>query len=274
MSNVTTTKSANKVGYVAVLCAAVHKNEAPALHADSVRDAASDYAKNAGAKNKLSSIAAACVTTPAGKARTPAAGTLAHSIAAAIKHIADTAAAAGARPDAGSIEEREAAAAVYAASVRELFVSGVDGAAAARKAAAAVKAADKKAAAAAAVNVDAGDDSTAALDADGAPIDAVNVSTLLAELHELRDVAATLAAVRDTLSEVTTERDAAREALAQVTTERDALAHDIVQRDKAHEMAAAAAAAALTAGIAAADMSPTLAQQRKARGKKAAALAA
>lgn len=119
-----------------VLVSAVHKSTVPTLWADAVATAAEKYASNAGAKNLISPIIAACTTTDKGKARTPAAGTVAALVHSAMSLILATAESAGARPGQGTDTERTERAAAFAESVRASYVASVETAALARKAAA------------------------------------------------------------------------------------------------------------------------------------------
>lgn len=127
----------SNVNFSNVLRAAAHKGEHAALVADSVRDAATAYALNGGAKNLLQSVIDACNTTDKGKARTPAAGTLPAIILTHMHAIMRDAEGAGARPVRGAdIDARKVAADAFGATVRGAFVADVEKAAAARRAAA------------------------------------------------------------------------------------------------------------------------------------------
>lgn len=129
------------------LIAAVHKGQAPVLVADSVAAAAAAYAMNAGASNLVQAVRSACLTTEAGKPRTPAAGTAAALILAAMDGIVSLAPDAGARKgrdDARTPADRQTVADEFAAIRRAAFVAAVQAAADERK----KKADERKAAAA------------------------------------------------------------------------------------------------------------------------------
>ena len=72
MSNATV----GNISFVTVLSAAVNKAEQPALIVEAIRAAAEAFASNGGAKNKVQYVKDVCVTTPSGKPRTPAVGTM------------------------------------------------------------------------------------------------------------------------------------------------------------------------------------------------------
>jgi hypothetical protein len=136
----------NTVSFVSVLSAAINKAEQPALVVAAVREAAEAFAKNGGAKGKIEHVRTVCTTTAAGKARTPAAGTMPALILSAMDAIMSGAAAAGARPAKDAdMAQREAAAAAFADGIVSAFVAARDGAAAARKAAKAEKDVEKAA---------------------------------------------------------------------------------------------------------------------------------
>lgn len=279
-----------KIDGFSVVSAAVRKSLAPALVADAIGEIAQQRAMNPGAKPKAQALAALCVTTEKGKTRNPAPGTIGALVLAILVHIESTAQGLGCFPasqggtigaDMGKDEGHKARMAVaepYAADVRALFLASVQGAADARATAAKVAKDAKDAAAKDAATLAGLTPSTDATAPDGAAVTAPSVAELLTELQALQGVAETLAAVRAELARVTADRDALSAELCTVTAERDALRHAAAQSAAlAGETAAAAATAAATAAagiVGAADMSPTLPQQRKARKGAAAAAAA
>ena len=114
----------SKVNFSHVLRAAAHKGEQRQVIVDSVRDAAAAYAFNAGAKNLIMSVIDACQTTEKGKARTPAAGTVAALILGAMQTIlteGDTHAARATKGDTRTVEARRALSDEYGATAAERF---------------------------------------------------------------------------------------------------------------------------------------------------------
>lgn len=133
----------NLIDYSRVLRAAAIKGEGPALIADSVQDAAHQYAYNGSHKVHVQGVIDACTLTSAGKPRTPAANTLTACILSTMQGIMMHAPAAGARPAGKEGPDHAArlhAATVYAVDVRAEFVAALEASKVAREAKRAEKA--------------------------------------------------------------------------------------------------------------------------------------
>lgn len=130
MSNASSPVAVPSVGYARILSAQAHKGQAPALVADAIAEAAADYATNAGAKNKIVAVIAACTSTEKGKTRTPAADTAPGLILAAMQWVLAEAEAAGARPSKGvTPEARRPRALAFADAIRARYIAARDAAA-------------------------------------------------------------------------------------------------------------------------------------------------
>lgn len=201
MSNATV----GNISFVTVLSAAVNRAEQPALIVEAVRAAAEAFASNGGAKNKVQYVKDVCVTTPSGKPRTPAAGTMPALILSAMNSILEGAESAGARPAKGAdVKERAAKAAAFADGIVAAFIASRDGAADARKAAKAAKDAEKVAKVEKADRQRIEVTTAPVVVADAKETDRQRAARYLAELrsarHEAARLRAELAALREGMS--------------------------------------------------------------------------
>lgn len=122
------------VSFARVLVAHVHKDQAPALVADAIGEAAHAYALNGGAKNLIMSVITACQTTSTGKPRTPASGTVPALVLGAMGWILSEAEGAGARPKIAPDHDTRAARAItFAADIKARYTVARDEADEARK---------------------------------------------------------------------------------------------------------------------------------------------
>jgi hypothetical protein len=157
------------VNFSSVIRAAVRKDLACLELSAAVKDAACKYARQGGAKPLLDALVIDCTTSPSGKARTPAKGTVTACVLTALQTILEQGPKSLARDP--KHEERDAIADAFAQTIGTAFDLAVIDGSNARKAATAAKKAEKEETATTATGT-ASDTAETATDATGTATDA------------------------------------------------------------------------------------------------------